>query len=201
MRIISTQKYTYTGNIERNVEALKDAFKDCSFGLRYSLVASIRKVWWSFASAITHKWELSPPIVTLLSPSVSLSRTWSERRRRKGVDSTLSLPRRYASPLVCGIDVAYTRIMVDKGEQWIENCFIFRFLIRQGVSFFLGIEIVSTDNVPQLLYETSKSSLFHLRVGNVPLFPKLICNRISISNYSSFLRIIIIEYSKSQIVS
>lgn len=86
MRIISTQKYTYTGNIERNVEALKDAFKDCSFGLRYSLVASIRKVWWSFASAITHKWELSPPIVTLLSPSVSLSRTWSERRRRKGVD-------------------------------------------------------------------------------------------------------------------
>ena len=132
-----------------------------------------------------------------LSPSVSLSRTWSERRRRKGVDSTLSLPRRYASPLVCGIDVAYTRIMVDKGEQWIENCFIFRFLIRQGVSFFLGIEIVSTDNVPQLLYETSKSSLFYLRVGNVPLFPKLICNRISISNYSSFLRIIIIEYSKS----
>lgn len=96
--------------------------------------------------------------------------------------STLSLPRRYASPLVCGIDVAYTRIMVDKGEQWIENCFIFRFLIRQGVSFFLGIEIVSTDNVPQLLYETSKSSLFYLRVGNVPLFPKLICNRISISN-------------------
>lgn len=182
MRIISTQKYTYTGNIERNVEALKDAFKDCSFGLRYSLVASIRKVWWSFASAITHKWELSPPIVTLLSPSVSLSRTWSERRRRKGVDSTLSLPRRYASPLVCGIDVAYTRIMVDKGEQWIENCFIFRFLIRQGVSFFLGIEIVSTDNVPQLLYETSKSSLFYLRVGNVPLFPRLICNRILISN-------------------
>lgn len=131
----STQN-TYTWNIERNMEALKDAFKDCSFRLRYSLVASIRKVWWSFASAITHKWELSPPIVTLLPLSLSLSFCLAHGPNGEGgkgltAGSTL---RCHASPLVCGIDVAYTRIMVDKGEQWIENCFIFRFLIRASFS-------------------------------------------------------------------
>lgn len=93
----STQN-TYTWNIERNMETLKDAFKDCSFRLRYSLVASIRKVWWSFASAITHKWELSPPIVTLLPLSLSLSFCLAHGPNGEGgkgltAGSTLSLPR------------------------------------------------------------------------------------------------------------
>lgn len=127
-----------------------------AFGLRYSLVASIRKVWWSFASAITHKWELSPP---WLSHSLLLSPFLAHGLNGKGLVQPFRC--RYASPLVCGIDVAYTRLTsVDKGEQWIENCFIFRFLIRSGLSFFLVGNRVY-DNVAAfiLLFNLKRSFL------------------------------------------
>lgn len=157
----------YIQNIERNVKGRIQS----SFGLRYSLVASIRKVWWSFASAITHKWELSPPWLFSLSlslfPSSFLARG-SNGEGGKGLNWQFNPFA--ATPLRISARVwDRCRVYSDNGRQGrtMDRKLLYIPVLNTSGGFLLSRGIVSTItclNYCTLAMETNKFPLFHQRM-------------------------------------
>lgn len=77
--------------------------------------------------------RITPLTVTL---TISLPPCFHAETGNRGVDcwsSTLSQPLRVSARVWDRCRASRPRIMVDEGEQWIENCFMLRFLIRPGL--------------------------------------------------------------------